>query len=81
MERRPQKVPFFRDDETEGSSIIVASLPYLFILGDDKLVKDAVLNRVIGLNTHLDDTHIDMDRLKFVLFRIYNHVQMCRKQN
>ena len=61
MERRPQKVPFFRDDETEGSSIIVASLPYLFILGDDELVKDAVLNRVIGLNTHLDDTHIDLD--------------------
>ena len=34
-----------------------------------------------ALRTHLDDAHIDMDRLKFALFRIYNHVQMCRKQN
>ena len=45
------------------------------------LVKVDALNRVIGLNTHLDDAHIDMDRLKFGLFRIYNHVQMGRKQN
>ena len=39
-------------------------------------IKVDALNQVIGLNTHLDDA-----RLKFVLFRIYNHVQMCRKQN
>ena len=32
-----------------------------------------------GLNTHPDEAHIGMDRLKFVLFCIYNHVQMCRK--
>ena len=37
-------------------------------------LKVDALNRVIGLNTHLDDSHIDMDRLNFVLFRIYNHV-------
>ena len=36
---------------------------------------------MIGRNIHLDDAHIDMDRLKFVLFHIYNHVQMFRKQN
>ena len=34
------------------------------------------LNRVIGLNTHLDNAHIDMALLKFVLFCIYNHVQI-----
>ena len=47
----------------------------------DHLFKVDALNRGIGLNTHLDDAHIDMDRLKFVLFRIYNHVQMYGKQN
>ena len=36
---------------------------------------------VNGLNTHLHDAHIYMDRLKFVFFRIYKHVKMCRKQN
>ena len=44
-------------------------------------LKVGALNWVIGLNTHLHDAHIDMDQLKFVLFRIYNDVQMCRKQN
>ena len=39
------------------------------------LFKDAALTWVIGLNTHLDEAHIDLDRSKFVLFRIYNHVQ------
>ena len=39
------------------------------------------LNLVIGPHTHLHDAHIDMDRLKFVFFRIYNQFQMCRKQN
>ena len=45
------------------------------------LIKVDALNRVIDFNTHLDDAHTDMDRLKFVFSRIYNHVQMCRKQN
>ena len=58
----------------------------LLIITDDVtflayVLKDAALNRMIALNTHLDDAHIDMDKLKFVLFRVYNHVQMCRKQN
>ena len=44
-------------------------------------VKDAALNRVICLNTHLDEAHISLDQSKLVLFRIYNHVQMCRIQN
>ena len=44
-------------------------------------VKVDALNRVIGKNTHLDDAHIDMDWLKSVLFCIYTHVQMYRKQN
>ena len=42
---------------------------------------DFKVDRVYGLNTHLHDAHIDMGPLKFVLFRIYNHVKMCRKQN
>ena len=45
------------------------------------VLKVDALNRVIGLSKHLDDAYIDIDRLKFVLFRIYNHVRMCRKQN
>ena len=45
------------------------------------VIKVDALNRVIGLKTHLGDAHIDMDRLKFVLFRIYNHIQMRRKQS
>ena len=44
-------------------------------------IKVDALNQMIGLNTHLDDAHVAMDRLKFVIFRIYNHVQMYRKQN
>ena len=45
------------------------------------MIKVDTRNQVIGLNTHLDDACIDMDRLKCVLFRIYNHVKMRRKQN
>ena len=26
---------------------------------------------MIGLNTHLDDAHIDMDGLKFVVFSVF----------
>ena len=26
--------------------------------------------QLIGLNTHLDDAHIDLDRLKFVILRL-----------
>ena len=37
------------------------------------------LNRVIGQKTHQDDAHIDMNRSKFVLLRIYNHVKKCKK--
>ena len=43
-------------------------------------LKVDALNQVNGLNTHLDDAHIHMDRLKFVLFRIHNHAQMCKKK-
>ena len=50
-----------------------------FLGGGD--IKVDALYRLIGLNTLLHDAHIDMDRLKFVPFRIYNHVKMCRKQN
>ena len=39
------------------------------------------VDRGNGLNTHLHDAHIDMNLLKFVILRIYNDVQMCRKQN
>ena len=58
----------------------------LLIITDDVtflvyVLKDAALNRMIALNTHLDDAHIDTDKLKFVLIRIYNHVQISRKQN
>ena len=45
------------------------------------LIRDAALNRVIGLNTHLDYALVDLDRLKLVPFCVYNHVEMCRKQN
>ena len=34
-------------------------------------LKDAALNRVIGLNKHLDEAHIDLDRLKLVFFSVF----------
>ena len=67
---------------------VTGTFSKIFLQGESHEIKTAdckfkedALNRVIVLNTHLYDAHIDMDRLKFVLFCIYNHVQMCRKQN
>ena len=47
-----------------------------------KMLDDAALNIscLIRLNSHLDDAHINLDQLKFVVFCVNTSVQMCRKQ-
>ena len=66
-----------------NDEVIVHSNQDVYYVGASisSLNRQFKVDRVNGLNTHLHDAHINMNRLKFVLFRIYNDNQMCRKQN